>query len=90
MPLGVKKECYKCSTTETGLWHSTDAGNLCNSCLEEERTVTTTEKDEKPCRKSTRVTRYCNPKSAPVLVNKPAAPRGKGRRQIFKKTVSLF
>ncbi|XP_012278017.1 GATA zinc finger domain-containing protein 1 isoform X2 [Orussus abietinus] len=93
MPLGVKPECVKCGARETPLWHATEAGNLCNQCLEDERNTSenssskTEEEDKagssKPARKSTRVTRYCKPKAnAPVK----AVPKGKGRRHIFKKT----
>lgn len=94
MPLGNKPECVKCGTKETPLWHSTDAGNLCNVCLEEERIAETSsvprnEDEEKlgstlrPTRRSTRITRYCNAKSA--LLHK-TVPKGKGRRNLFKKT----
>ncbi|XP_024935906.1 GATA zinc finger domain-containing protein 1 [Cephus cinctus] len=93
MPLGLKPECVRCGVRETPLWHATDAGNLCNRCLEDEKSVGTngnlkSEEDEKngsakPSRKSTRVTRYCKPKSnAPLKI----IPKGKGRRHIFKKT----
>lgn len=95
MPLGNKPECTKCGTRETPLWHSTDAGNLCNACLEDERNAEanacpkTDEEDKsgnnlKPTRRSTRITRYCNSKSSgPHKV----VPKGKGRRNLFKKTV---
>lgn len=93
MPLGSKPECAKCGTRETPLWHSTDAGNLCNACLEDERNVeanSSSKADEedksgslKP-RRSTRITRYCNSKATgPHKV----IPKGKGRRNLFKKTV---
>lgn len=93
MPLGNKPECTKCGTRETPLWHSTDAGNLCNACLEDERNAEANacpKTDEevantlKPTRRSTRITRYCNSKtSGPHKV----VPKGKGRRNLFKKTV---
>ena len=98
MPLGLKPECVRCGTRETPLWHATDAGSLCNNCLEDERntdvnaTVKTEEDDKnglgsKPSRKSTRITRYCKPRSN--AANK-AVPKGKGRRHIFKKQVNLL
>jgi len=94
MPLGSKPECVKCGTRETPLWHSTDSGNLCNTCLENERNAEASvsskpdEEDKsgslKP-RRSTRITRYCNTKATgPHRV----VPKGKGRRNLFKKTVS--
>lgn len=96
MPLGSKPECVKCGTQETPLWHSTEAGNLCNACLEEERCSETNSnvrnEDEdkagslKPTRRSTRITRYCNLKSA---IPHKVVPKGKGRRNLFKKTVRL-
>ncbi|CAK9812415.1 GATA zinc finger domain-containing protein 1 [Anthophora plagiata] len=92
MPLGNKPECVKCGTRETPLWHSTEAGNLCNACLEEERNteavsnVKNEDEDKgsslKPTRRSTRITRYCNSKSVPHKI----IPKGKGRRNLFKKT----
>nr|XP_012142957.1 PREDICTED: GATA zinc finger domain-containing protein 1 isoform X2 [Megachile rotundata] len=92
MPLGSKPECVKCGTRETPLWHSTEAGNLCNSCLENERNseVNSNVKNEdedkagslKPTRRSTRITRYCNSKT----VSHKIIPKGKGRRNLFKKT----
>ncbi|KYN36290.1 GATA zinc finger domain-containing protein 1 [Trachymyrmex septentrionalis] len=92
MPLGSKPKCVKCGTHETPLWHSTDAGNLCNACLEDERNAeasTSSKTDEedrsgslKP-RRSTRITRYCNTKTiGPHRI----VPKGKGRRNLFKKT----
>ncbi|CAL1685688.1 unnamed protein product [Lasius platythorax] len=92
MPLGSKPECAKCRTRETPLWHSTDAGNLCNACLEDERNAeanssTKTDEEDKNGslrpRRSTRITRYCNAKATgPHKV----IPKGKGRRNLFKKT----
>lgn len=95
MPLGVKHECVRCGTRETPLWHATDAGSLCNTCLEDERNVDgeTTVKNEdeeknclgsRPSRKSTRTTRYCKPRPNSTI---KTAPKGKGRRHIFKKQV---
>lgn len=97
MPLGNKPECAKCGTRETPLWHSTDAGNLCNTCLEDERNVEANavskaeEEDKsgllKPTRRSTRITRYCNSKAGG---SHKIIPKGKGRRNLFKKTVCIF
>lgn len=94
MPLGNKPECVKCGTRETPLWHSTDAGNLCNACLEDERNAEASasskadEEDKsgslKP-RRSTRITKYCNSKATG---SHRIVPKGKGRRNLFKKTVS--
>lgn len=92
MPLGSKPECAKCGTRDTPLWHSTDAGNLCNSCLEDERNSETNspvkadEEDKSGSlrpRRSTRITRYCNAKTTGAH---KVIPRGKGRRNLFKKT----
>lgn len=94
MPLGSKPACVKCGTRETPLWHSTETGNLCNACLEDERNAEasvsskTDEEDKsgslKP-RRSTRITRFCYSKATgPHRI----VPKGKGRRNLFKKTVS--
>ncbi|XP_076678966.1 GATA zinc finger domain-containing protein 1 [Andrena cerasifolii] len=93
MPLGDKPECVKCGTRETPLWHSTETGNLCNTCLEDERSSETNpaarneEEDKggllKPTRRSTRITRYCNSKTG---ISHKILPKGKGRRNLFKKT----
>jgi len=93
MPLGKKPECTKCGTHETPLWHSTETGNLCNTCLEDERNAeasvsTRTDEEDKNNslrpRRSTRITRYCNSKT--IGLHK-VVPKGKGRRNLFKKTV---
>lgn len=93
MPLGNKPECVKCGVRETPLWHSTDAGNLCNACLENKRHTETkvpakAEEEDKGGgsrpRRSTRITKYCNAK--PTGSHK-VVPKGKGRRNLFKKTV---
>lgn len=97
MPLGDKPECVKCGTRETPLWHSTETGNLCNTCLEDERisetnpTARNEEEDKggllKPTRRSTRITRYCNSKTG---ISHKILPKGKGRRNLFKKTVRVL
>ncbi|XP_043288645.1 GATA zinc finger domain-containing protein 1 [Venturia canescens] len=96
MPLGEKPECVRCGTRETPLWHATDTGSLCNSCLDDERnlsdanTIVKNEDEDKnstngkPSRKSTRITRYCKPKATNGSALK-TVPKGKGRRHIFKK-----
>ncbi|XP_011880768.1 PREDICTED: GATA zinc finger domain-containing protein 1 isoform X2 [Vollenhovia emeryi] len=93
MPFGNKPACVKCGTRETPLWHSTDAGNLCNSCLEDERSAEVSasfkadEEDRSGSlrpRRSTRITRYCNAKATG---SHRIVPKGKGRRNLFKKTV---
>ncbi|XP_058797934.1 GATA zinc finger domain-containing protein 1 isoform X2 [Phymastichus coffea] len=89
MPLGEKPKCATCESEESLLWHSTESGHLCNSCLEKEKSKETEQQvssvgistEDKPARKSTRVTRY----KSSQLSNKPV-PKGKGRRHIFKKT----
>lgn len=100
MPLGVAKPvCIKCGGQESPLWHSTELGSLCNKCLEDERNASNSGKNDeedsgsKPSRKSTRITRWCKPEkknesSLPPTIK--TVPKGKGRRHIFKKTVSNF
>lgn len=96
MPLGVKPQCLKCGSVETVLWHITAIGNVCNNCLEDERSVNNTgdksinddEKNgvNKPGRKSTRVTRYCKPNKSNTTVK--FLTKDKGRPHIVKKHVS--
>ena len=91
MPFGEKPECLKCGTQETPLWHATEAGSICNCCLEKEKNdskanveaVEEQSNNLKPARKSTRVTKYCTATMKNV-------PKTKGRRHIFKRTVSFF
>ena len=88
MPLGVKPECIKCGVRESPLWHTSEAGSVCNDCLEPRhpphRSEETTDESGKSGRKSTRVTRYGCKQSLKLL------PKGKVRRHIFKKTVRCF
>lgn len=92
MPLGIKPECVKCGTLETPLWHPTEAGSVCNNCVEKNKNpIVKTEPVEddvsggaKPSRKSSRLTKYNKPGGVVLKT----IPKGKGRRHIFKKNVS--
>lgn len=88
MPLGSKPTCIKCSSTDTTLWHSTELGSICNTCIENEKLSSSKNEEEdkggKPSRKSTRVTRWCKPEQNINIVVR-GVPKGKGRRHIFKK-----
>lgn len=93
MPFGVKPLCTTCKTTVSSMWRKTENGDVvCNSCAlrgntttEPEQTVPKENGNGCPftLRKSTRA------KSSKFRQQqqqaKTAAPKGKGRRAIFKR-----
>ncbi|XP_069688220.1 GATA zinc finger domain-containing protein 1 [Periplaneta americana] len=101
MPFGIKPECIKCQKTECSMWKITGEGKLCNDCyiINEKSTVkveepansskTNAQDNGGPkiaTRKSARNTRNYKTRLNPYALPKPVAPKGKGRRVIFKKT----
>ena len=104
MPFGIKPVCSKCQKIECSMWKGSQEGVLCNDCYSavEKSAVVKTEEPAKPpvtetaggpkiaTRKSTRNTRNYKTRLNPYALPKPVAPKGKGRRIIFKKSVSYF
>lgn len=99
MPFGIKPECVKCQKTECSMWKNTAEGRLCNECsaaieksksekIEEAAKATVIEAGgpKIATRKSTRNTRNYKTRLNPYALPKPVAPKGKGRRIIFKKS----
>ncbi|GLH01533.1 hypothetical protein R5R35_006660 [Gryllus longicercus] len=101
MPLGVKPECVKCQKTESCMWKNTPEGDICDDCYSSEKTngsikgeesaASSTSKSQESgpkiaTRKSVRNTRNYKTRLNPYALPKPLAPKGKGRRIIFKKT----
>ncbi|XP_067003762.2 GATA zinc finger domain-containing protein 1 [Anabrus simplex] len=101
MPLGIKPKCYKCQTTECLMWKQVPEGQICHECLHSTEKGNLSVKTEEPSaqsssktqdtspkiatRKSTRNTRNYKTRLNPYALPKPVAPKGKGRRIIFKK-----
>lgn len=99
MPLGVKPVCTACKSNTSSMWSKNDKGEIiCNACVTKQTTVkepatgngvtagkkssTTAENiQERVLRKSSRN----KPSKYRIANSKPIAPKGKGRRIIFKK-----
>ncbi|PSN52397.1 GATA zinc finger domain-containing protein 1 [Blattella germanica] len=106
MPFGVKPECIKCQRTECSMWKNTPEGKICNECMVaiEKANAIKVEESSTTCkspatdsggpkiatRKSARNTRSYKTRLNPYALPKPVAPKGKGRRVIFKKSGSYF
>lgn len=101
MPLGVKAECIKCNAKTCSIWKKSPDGILCNDCFNSSNKTTPPKTTEETAplpkqenvpkiatRKSTRTTRSYKTRHNPYALPKPMAPKGKGRRVIFKKAVS--
>ena len=103
MPFGLKPKCYQCQKTDSFMWRKTEEGFICNECVEQQRNKKSKGNnrdqaslnknsvdinDPKCPRKSGRTTRNYKTRLNPFALPKPYTPKGKGRRIIFKKTVS--
>lgn len=85
------------------MWRKTEDGFICNECVEQQRNsklktnrdqasrskTAVDSNDPNSARKSTRTTRNYKTRLNPFALPKPYTPKGKGRRIIFKKTVSI-
>ncbi|KAH8022931.1 hypothetical protein HPB51_006361 [Rhipicephalus microplus] len=97
MPFGMKPTCATCKTTVSSMWRKNEQGDvLCNSCALRGHAVPTepeppSAKEANGCpftlRKSTRAKTSKLKQQQQQQQTKTAAPKGKGRRAIFKKTV---
>lgn len=98
MPFGEKVVCVKCDRQESQMWHPVEEGVQCNECLEieqlalkvveeeEQKPSISVEKPKNSAKKNTRSTRSYKTRQNPNALPKQVTPKGKGRRQIFKKT----
>ncbi|KAH6931504.1 hypothetical protein HPB50_024848 [Hyalomma asiaticum] len=96
MPFGIKPMCATCKTTVSSMWRKNEKGDvLCNSCALRGHTVPT--EPEQPSTKETNgngcpftLRKSTRAKSSKLRQQqqqaKTAAPKGKGRRAIFKRT----
>lgn len=84
--------CIKCGTSESPSWTNAESlGLVCLSCVneakEEVKSDDDEEKDENKRKRRTRASRSYKTRHNPLaLPPKPTAPRGRGRRVLFKKT----
>lgn len=97
MPMKGVPVCLKCETTESPMWtNAENLGALCLDCVKESKDNIKTETEEenndtkeetvKTSRKKSRTTRSYKTRLNPFALPKNAAPRGRGRRSLFKKT----
>lgn len=99
MSFGKKVECIKCEKQESLMWHRIEEGVQCNECLEveqmalkvkkeeeeEKKSLASVEKSKSAAKKNVRSTRSYKTRQNPNALPKQVTPKGKGRRQIFKK-----
>lgn len=94
MPLkGASPVCLKCETTESPIWtNAENLGAICLNCVNEAKGTLKSEQDDendceeaKPLKKKPR-TRSYKTRLNPFALPKLAAPKGRGRRAIFKRT----
>lgn len=91
MPLKGVPTCLKCETTESPLWTNAESlGAICLNCVNEAKDNMKTEAEEEddnggPKRKKLKATRSYKTRLNPFALPKVAAPKGRGRRSLFKK-----
>ncbi|XP_022904454.1 GATA zinc finger domain-containing protein 1 [Onthophagus taurus] len=96
MPLKNHPECLKCGTTESSIWtNAENLGAICLDCVneakdedksEDENNDESTNKTEgKSSKKRMRITRSYKTRLNPFAIPKTVAPKGRGRRALFKK-----
>lgn len=92
MSLKILTKCIQCDKNESIMWRRLENGEICNDCYEDNRDNLKNELEpenteymfeERKLRKSTRATRF---KSKTLPLNNRIIPKGKSRRNIFKKT----
>lgn len=92
MPLKGVPTCIKCETTESPLWTNAESlGAICLNCVNEAKESIKTEAEEEedtggPKKKKFKATRSYKTRLNPFALPKTAAPKGRGRRSLFKKT----
>lgn len=91
MPFKSNQICLKCETTDSPVWTNAESlGVICVNCVNEAKdnikSEDEEEKEESKSRRWTRTTRSHKTRQNPRAAPKTTAPRGRGRRAIFKKT----
>ncbi|XP_044264491.1 GATA zinc finger domain-containing protein 1 [Tribolium madens] len=97
MPLkGTTPVCLKCETSESPLWtNAENLGAICLDCVNEAKDNLKSEQEEenddksedsKSIKRKQRTTRSYKTRLNPFAIPKIGAPKGRGRRGIFKKT----
>uniref|UniRef100_A0A1B6I295 GATA zinc finger domain-containing protein 1 n=1 Tax=Homalodisca liturata TaxID=320908 RepID=A0A1B6I295_9HEMI len=94
-----KVQCFKCGKTESLMWHRNDKDIMCNDCNESDKTVkveedelkqtTILEKPKASPRRSTKSTMNYKTRQNPNALPKQVALKGKGKRNVFKKTMPI-
>ncbi|XP_015918497.1 GATA zinc finger domain-containing protein 1 [Parasteatoda tepidariorum] len=87
MPFGLKPKCTMCKSTSSTMWHKNEEDEVvCNSCSVRSSTISNNKNNGNGCpftlRKSTRAK---SSKFKQQTQSKSNNPKGKGRRNIFKK-----
>ena len=92
MPLRGSPECLKCGSHESSLWTNAESlGIICLDCVNEAKDEAKSDdegdntKDDTKSRKRTRMTRSYKTRLNPFALPKIGAPKGRGRRALFKK-----
>lgn len=92
MPLKGVPTCLKCETTESPLWTNAESlGAICLNCVNEAKDNLKTEAEEEeengaPKKRKFKATRSYKTRLNPFALPKVPAPKGRGRRSMFKKT----
>lgn len=92
MPLKGVPTCLKCEATESPLWTNAESlGAICLNCVNEAKDNMKQEAEEEedtggPKKKKIKATRSYKTRLNPFALPKTPAPKGRGRRSLFKKT----
>lgn len=92
MPLRGVPTCLKCETTESPLWTNAESlGAICLNCVNEAKDTIKNEAEEEDetggsKKKKFKATRSYKTRLNPFALPKTPAPKGRGRRSMFKKT----
>lgn len=100
MSFGVQVECSRCDRQESVMWHAKEEGILCNDCIlsnkldpkevKEELSAPDEPEEKSTSKRSLRnSTRSYKTRQNPNAIPKQPTPKGKGRRQAFKKRAPI-
>uniref|UniRef100_A0A1B6FQT2 GATA zinc finger domain-containing protein 1 n=1 Tax=Cuerna arida TaxID=1464854 RepID=A0A1B6FQT2_9HEMI len=94
-----KVQCFKCGKTESPMWHRIYKDIMCNECNESDKTIKVEEDElkqtavsDKPKaspRRSTKSTLNYKTRQNPNALPKQVALKGRGKRNVFKKTTPV-